>query len=169
MALRNLVITGFMGTGKSRIGRILAENMGMSFIDMDRTMEQRQGKTVSEIFADYGEPFFRELERQLCFELFQKSGQIIATGGGALIPRANRQLFSKDSVFCLRAPYEVLAERLSRNTKRPLAKNAKELWAERNYYYQKFFHQIDSWKEPPEKIAARIQRLFELDAQFEPP
>lgn len=169
MALRNLILTGFMGTGKSRIGRLLAANLNMPFVDMDRTIEQRQGKTVAEIFSDYGEPFFRELEKQLCFELSQKLGQIIATGGGALVPRANRQLFSKDSVFCLKAPYEVLAERLSRNSKRPLAANAKELFLERKPYYEKFFHQIDSWKDPPEQIAARMQRLYELDAQFEPP
>jgi 3-dehydroquinate synthase len=168
MAMKNLILTGFMGTGKSRIGRLLAANLNMPFIDMDRTIEQRQGKTVSEIFSDYGELFFRELEKQLCFELSKKSGQIIATGGGALVPRANRQLFAKDSVFCLQAPFEVLAERLSRNTKRPLAANAKEIFLERKPYYENFFHQIDSWKDPPEQIAARIQRLFELDAQFEP-
>lgn len=158
-----------MGTGKSRIGRILAENMKMPFIDMDRVIEQRQGKTINEIFAGYGEPFFRELEKQLCFELSQKSGQIIATGGGALISKANRQLFSKDSIFCLRAPLDILTERLSRNPKRPLAANAAELWMERKPDYDKIFHQIDSWKDSAEQIAAQIQRLFELDTQFGPP
>lgn len=169
MVVRNLVLTGFMGTGKSRIGRILAENLDMPFIDMDRTLEQQQGKTVAEIFADYGEPFFRELEKQLCFELSQKSGQVIATGGGAFLSKANRALFAQDSIFCLRAPYQVLAERLSRNSKRPLAANAYELWLERKQDYEKIFHQIDSWKDPAEQIAARIQRLFELDSQFEQP
>lgn len=82
MGIRNLVLTGFMGTGKSRVGRILAENLKMPFVDMDRTIEQRQGKTIAEIFADYGEPFFRELEKQLCFELSQKSGQLLPLGVG---------------------------------------------------------------------------------------
>lgn len=167
--MRNLVLTGFMGTGKSRVGRILAENLKMPFVDMDRTIEQRQGKTIAQIFVDYGEPFFRELEKQLCFELSQKSGQIIATGGGALIPSGNRQLFSKDSIFCLTAPLDILAERLSRNPRRPLAANAKELWLERKPAYEKIFHQIESWKDAPEQIATRIQRLFELDARFGSP
>src|SRR3989338_8038678 len=106
MALKNLVLTGFMGTGKSRVGRILADKLKMPFVDMDRVIEQRQGKTIVQIYKDYGEPFFRELEKQLCFELAQKKGQVIATGGGALIPKGNRDLFAGDSVFCLNAPLE---------------------------------------------------------------
>lgn len=167
--MRNLVLTGFMGTGKTRIGRILAENLSMPFVDMDRTLEQRLGKTVSQIFKDYGETFFREMERQVCFELSRKSGQIIATGGGALLPKANRQLFSKDSIFCLEAPFEILSERLSRNNKRPLAANAYELWIERQHTYKNIFHHVASWKDPAEVVAAKIQRLFGLDLIFQRP
>ncbi|MES2503764.1 MAG: 3-dehydroquinate synthase [Myxococcota bacterium] len=166
---RNIILAGFMGSGKSRIGRILAEKLSMPFVDMDRTIEERQGKTVQQIFAEYGEPFFRELERQLCFELSRKSGVIIASGGGALIPQGNRDLFAEHSIFCLRAPFEVLAERLSRNQKRPLAPHAKQLWVERQPIYDKIFHQVESHKEAPDKIAERIARLYELDARFEVP
>lgn len=169
MAEKNIVLAGFMGTGKSRIGRILAENLKMPFVDMDRAIEDRQGKSVQQIFSDYGEAFFRELEHQLALELSKKSAMVIATGGGALIPKANRELFAKDSIFCLRAPFEVIQERLSRNQKRPLTANAKQLWLERQPIYQKIFHQVDSFKDSPEQIAARIQRLFELDKCFERP
>ncbi len=164
-----MILTGFMGTGKSRIGRILADKLGMPYVDMDRLIEERQAMPITDIFKQYGEAFFRELEKQLCHELSQGSGQIISTGGGGLIPKENRAYFAKDSIFCLRAPFEVIAERLSRNSKRPLAANAHQLWLDRQPVYDKIFHQIASHGQPAEIIADRIAHLFKLDDSFPKP
>ena len=88
---RNIVITGFMGTGKSKVGLEVARRLGREFLDMDALIEERVGLTIPEIFAQRGEAFFRQQERQLCHELAQRRGLGIATGGGALIPGENLQ------------------------------------------------------------------------------
>ena len=164
----NIILTGFMGAGKSRIGRILAQNLQRPFVDMDRVIEQRQGKNIAQIFAEYGESFFRELEKQICFELAQKSGQIIATGGGTWANSDNRTAFEKDSIFCLKAPLDVLKERLKSSHRRPLAPQADGLYRSRKPIYDAILHQINTHLDSPDNIAARIGRLYELDQRFGP-
>ena len=83
----NLTITGFMGTGKTTVGRILAERLGRRLVDMDSCLEAELGKTIAEVFADDGEEVFRLAEARLCQQLASKSGLVIATGGGALVKR----------------------------------------------------------------------------------
>ncbi|GAF83047.1 unnamed protein product, partial [marine sediment metagenome] len=78
----NIIITGFMGTGKSIVAEELARKLRMEFIDMDQIIEERQGLTISDIFARYGENYFREQENKLVKELSRKENMVIATGGG---------------------------------------------------------------------------------------
>lgn len=155
-----------MGTGKTRVGRLLAKQMKMPFVDLDQMIEERQGIDISSLFQRYGQSFFRELEHQYCQELSKSSGQIIATGGGTLVSLANRKLFAQDSIFCLEAPFEVIRERLSRSQKRPLAANARELWIERRAEYRKFLHRISSWTHSVEWMVERIQVLYQLEQQL---
>ena len=87
----NIVITGFMGTGKSSVARELARRLMRPFVDMDAEIEARAGKPISDIFGQEGEPVFREMEAALCRELSTRQGLVIATGGGTLIDPHNRR------------------------------------------------------------------------------
>ena len=82
---KNIIITGFMGTGKSVVAQQLACKLKMEFIDMDRIIEERQGTSIADIFARYGENYFREQENKLVKKLSQKENMVIATGGGTLL------------------------------------------------------------------------------------
>ena len=100
----NITLVGFMGTGKSAVGRRLAEALGREFVDMDAVLEARQGLPVARIFAVKGEEFFRGLERELVAELAARRGLVIAAGGGVVLNPANlRQLSAAGPVICLRS------------------------------------------------------------------
>ncbi len=109
-ALPNLVVTGFMGTGKSRVGEEVARQLGRSFVDMDTEIEARASKSIPRIFAEDGEVAFRRMEAVLCAELSAPSGRVIATGGGALVDPANRAAMMRGgTVVCLTCgPEEIL-------------------------------------------------------------
>ena len=85
----NIIITGFMGTGKSVVAKEVARKLKMEFIDMDRIIEERRGTSIADIFAGYGENYFREQENKLVKELSQKENTVIATGGGTLLSSDN--------------------------------------------------------------------------------
>ena len=90
--MKNIVIIGMMGCGKSTCGRNLSALTGMTLVDTDQLITERTGKTPSEIFAEQGEQYFRDLETDLCRELSTQSGLIIATGGGLPLREENRRL-----------------------------------------------------------------------------
>ncbi len=118
--MRNLVLTGFMGTGKTTIGKMAAQRLNFRFIDMDDEIEKRLHKTVSQIFAEEGEEAFRGAERQLLGELIKNNGQVIATGGGTLVDVENRVLALHDEIctICLTASSEEILRRVSGDEKR---------------------------------------------------
>ncbi len=117
----NIVLTGFMGVGKSSVGRLLAMELNRKFIDMDTLIEQRQKRAINQIFADEGEPYFRQLEADLCRELAQKEGLVIATGGGALVPQENLRVMEQGNiVICLDCRPDVLWKRIGRSQNRPM-------------------------------------------------
>lgn len=121
MAKKNIVLCGFMGCGKSTIGNLLSRKMGMAFVDLDKYIEKKENKTVSEIFADSGEEYFRELEREASKELSEKKGVVIASGGGTLTFPENVEVLKKSGVIVLLdIPVEVVSERLKNDTTRPL-------------------------------------------------
>ena len=118
----NIIISGFMGSGKTRIGRQLAAALNMDFIDMDSYIEKNAGKTISEIFAEHGEAYFRELESQTVCVLSRMKNCVIATGGGTLMRHENVEEFRKGggAIYYLDVPLRALQERLKRDTRRPL-------------------------------------------------
>ncbi len=121
MSRKNIVLCGFMGCGKSTVGGLLAKKMGMSFIDLDTYIEKKENKTVSQIFADSGEAYFRQLEREVSKELAEKKGLIIATGGGTLTFEENVQALKRTGrIVLLDLPVEAIAIRLKNDTTRPL-------------------------------------------------
>lgn len=121
MTIRNLVLVGFMGTGKSTIGKRLAERLGWAFIDTDALIEQQQSMTISEMFRVHGEAFFRSVESRTIDEVLAGEGQVLATGGGAVLAEANRSSMLRNGyVVALKASAEVIIKRVAEDQGRPL-------------------------------------------------
>lgn len=146
---RNLVLIGFMGCGKTTVGRKLQQLLGYPFLDTDHLIEDRAGKPITGIFADQGEAAFREMETGALRELATEPNErrIIATGGGIVVRPENRELLrGLGFVVWLRAPVDTILQRVSRNQERPLLHtgNPRErvmaLLAERTPLYQETAH-----------------------------
>ncbi len=121
--MHNIVLIGFMGCGKSTIGRELHKKLGYPLIDADHLIEQQTGKSIPEIFANDGETAFRTMETQLINNMIaqQTSHHILSTGGGMVIKPENRTLLRQlGFVVWLSCPPEEILDRTSRNTNRPL-------------------------------------------------
>lgn len=170
----NVVITGFMGTGKSKVGREVARWLGREFLDMDTLIEQRVGKTIPEIFAQRGEGFFRRQERQLCQELANRRRLVIATGGGALIPAENRQALGAGGLLvCLTCDVGEILRRLAEVEDRPLLDVAdrreriETLLAERREAYSRIPHQIDTTGLTVEEVVGMVIELLKSEVVAE--
>ena len=120
--MNNIVLIGFMGCGKTTVGIKLSYHMRMAFLDTDKLIEKEQEKEITEIFAQDGEAYFREMETQLLEELIEtESGKIISTGGGLPVQAKNRPLLKKlGTVVYLKVKPETVYERLKDDDKRPL-------------------------------------------------
>ncbi len=115
----NLVLIGYRGTGKSSVGRIVAEKLGRRFIDVDVYVEENEGKTIKEIFAQDGEAGFREIEATAIKELCGQDNMVIATGGGAVLREENITNLKRNSfVSLLEADAEIINKRLNQDTER---------------------------------------------------
>jgi shikimate kinase len=111
---KNIVITGFMGTGKTTIGRIVADLLGWPFYDLDKIISRRDNRNISEIFAESGEAYFRGLESLVIDELRLLESAVITVGGGAFISDNNRLKMAENGViFCLTAEPEIIVKRLA--------------------------------------------------------
>jgi len=155
---RNIVITGFMATGKTTVGKLVAERLGRPFIDTDDVIVQRAGKSIPEIFAQDGEAAFRQMERDLVMELATQRGLVIATGGGMLVDPVNREtMLETAAVFCLDVSPDVLEQRLAEQTGRPLAANWRELYEQRRTVYAVIPNHIHIIPQKPEWVAEKIE------------
>lgn len=172
---RNIVLTGFMGTGKTSVGRALAQMLDREFVDMDARLEAREGMTIAAIFAEKGEPYFREHERDLCRELAAGHDLVIATGGGALVSAENRRVFHNAHVICLDASADEILRRLAGEEERPLLRGDKRANVEnllntrRDAYAQIALH-FPTDAQTPEQIARHIlQRLAPREIRVKTP
>lgn len=119
--IQNIALIGFMGTGKSSVGQIVAAQLHFTFLDTDHVIEARAGKTISEIFAEQGEPAFRELEKKIVTELVTRKKTVVSTGGGLPAnPENLASLKTHSLVVCLWASPEKIWERVRSQTHRPL-------------------------------------------------
>lgn len=166
--MRNLVITGFMATGKTAVGRAVAERLGRPFVDMDAEIERRAGKLIPRIFEEEGEAAFRRLEAALCAELASQQGLVIATGGGTLVDPGNcARMLETSTVVCLSCHVEEILRRLRHegDPERPLLRGTdlrtrvESLLAERSPAYAAIPWQLDTTGQSVEEIAGRICEL----------
>lgn len=118
---RNIILVGFMGTGKSTVGVMLAEMLGFSFIDTDAQVVKKAGCSIPEIFAEHGEVYFRQIEHEVIAGVLQGKGQVISTGGGAVLREDNRQaMLGNGQVIALTADMDIIVERVRQDRNRPL-------------------------------------------------
>jgi 3-dehydroquinate synthase len=163
----NIVLTGFMGTGKSSVGRAAAVRLGRPFLDMDTEIEARAGKAISAIFAEDGEAVFRQMEADLCRELSARQGLVIATGGGALVNATygadnRRRLMASGPVFCLTSDVDMILKRLAQAQDRPLLDvndrrtEVEALLARRSEAYAAIPRQIDTTDLPLQTVVDHV-------------
>ncbi len=167
----NIVLVGFMGTGKTSAGKILAEQLGMTFLDMDEEIVRREGRSIPEIFGSDGEAYFREVERSLVRELAEGSGRVIATGGGVVLNPANIDDFSRTgSVVCLWASPEWILKRVGGDTNRPLLQvddklgKIRSMLEARKSLYEAIPERIDTDGQSPGETAVVVIRRVRPDA-----
>lgn len=168
---RNIVLMGFMGTGKTAVGKRLATRLGMEFVDMDHVIEHRAGKSVSRIFAEDGEPRFREMERALAAELSAHCGLVIGCGGGVVLNPDNVRQFQRSGlVVCLTASADTIFKRTSRSRHRPLLEKEDrfqrivDLLDKRRALYAAIPNQIDTEALSIQQVVDAIIRLHEQSA-----
>ena len=168
MQKRNIVLVGFMGTGKTSVGQAVAARLDMSFLDMDDIIEERQARPITRIFAEDGEPFFRRLERELVVELADRQGLVIGAGGGIVLDRNNIAQFEKSGlVVCLGATPAAILQRVQHQTHRPLLagddKFAKieEILRGRQPLYDAVACQVDTNGRTLQQVAEEIVALYE--------
>ncbi|MGI6113849.1 MAG: shikimate kinase [Mahellales bacterium] len=137
------MLVGFMGTGKTTIGKELARRLNFTFIDTDERIERKTGLTVNDIFKEYGEKYFRRLEHDLIREISLFNRCIISTGGGVVLNVENIKLLKQRGVIvCLKADYKYLLKRLKAASNRPLLageniyEKIPKLLKEREQYYK---------------------------------
>lgn len=163
---RNIVITGFMATGKSTVAPLVADKLGRRFVETDAEIEQRTRMSIPDIFQLQGEAAFRQMERDLVHHLAAHDNLVIATGGGTLIDPDNRRILTEQAfVVCLNASLDELAARLNAQERagRPLAQNWRAVLEQRREIYAALPHQIDTTDKSPEDIADEIvHRLHAL-------
>jgi shikimate kinase len=162
---RNIILTGFMGTGKSTVGQLVAAELNREFVDMDTLIEQREDRPIRQIFAESGEGYFRQLEADLCRELAEPKGLVIATGGGALVAEANLRVMESGSlVICLDCDPAVLWQRIGQSEHRPMLATQDEtrfarlaaLLEQRAPAYGRIKHHLDVTHLSPEEAAKQI-------------
>ena len=171
--MKNVVLAGFMGTGKTAVGRALAKRLKMRFIDMDDVIEARERMKISEIFEKKGEPHFRRAEKMTAKDIAVQSGLVVAAGGGAIIDEDNLRNFKSNGViFCLTATPDKILERTKGHIHRPLLnvsdpkEKIAELLAKRAQYYARADYRVDttdlSVNEVVDKIAQHLKVVERL-------
>ena len=149
--MRNIYLVGFMGTGKTAVGRALAKKLKVQLVDIDDLIVKKENRSINDIFSQSKEPYFRKLEQETLREIALGNGQIVACGGGIVINPDNIAIMKKSgTMIALTARPEIIYERVKRASHRPLLKVAdplekiKELLALRKPYYEQAHVVIDT-------------------------
>ena len=139
--MKNIVLIGFMGSGKTAVGRKLAKKIGWKFVDVDAEIVKSEGMSITKIFEKYGEVYFRRLETEAARKILDGSGKIVATGGGIVVKKRNIPVIKKRGVVAyLKNSFAESEKRLKGKKDRPLFRNinnARKLYKERLELYEK--------------------------------
>jgi len=167
--IRNLALIGFMGTGKSSVGRAVADSLHFTFLDTDHVIEARADKSIKDIFAQDGEPVFRDLEARIVEELTHRSKTVISTGGGLPTREANlNSLKSHALVLCLWASPEAIYERVRDHSHRPLLNDPdplariRDLLAVREAYYRQADVLVNTEMRSIREVAMQVLHHFHM-------
>jgi shikimate kinase len=167
----NLYLVGFMGTGKTTVGRIVAQRMGFALLDSDHEIERLRGKPVARIFAEEGEAVFRSLEREFIEQGHPPSRTVVACGGGLVTSPGLLELMQKKGVvICLQASIETILKRTAGNSNRPLLNvedpeaRLRELYAQREPIYRRSGTLILTDARPLEDIVNHVMRTYRREA-----
>lgn len=159
--MKNIVLIGFMGTGKSCVGKLLAEKLSFSFADTDLLVEEEAKMSIPQIFSQYGEAHFRSCEKKAVREAAERSNIVISTGGGVPMFEENRQVLRKNSIIiCLCASVDTIMDRTKGRGSRPLLNSQKDkiqaLLDERKPFYDEADFIIDTDDLSPLQIVGEI-------------
>jgi len=162
--MKNIVLIGFMGTGKTTIGRLLAGRLKRPFIDTDKRVEYECSLPISEIFSQFGEDYFRQKEKDVILQVSRYHNVIIATGGGVVLSPENMKRLKKNGIIiALTASSETILERTGRRSNRPLLVDVisrqqvvDQLLEERDELYQRADFSIDTTRSSPQHVITEI-------------
>jgi len=167
----NLYLVGFMGTGKSTVGRVVAPRIGFRFLDSDHEIERAQGRTVAEIFAQEGEAGFRAMEREFIERGHPATRTVVSCGGGLVAqPGMLEALLGRGVVVCLHASLETIRERTSQRRNRPLLEGEdpfaqiRELYAAREAVYRRSGSLVLTDGRPLPDVVAHVIRVWRREA-----
>ena len=164
----NVILTGFMGTGKTIVGKLLADLLDYDFVDTDALIEAGYGQSIPQIFAEFGEPAFRQMERDVAQALAEHMGLVISTGGQMMLHAANVAALGQNGrIFCLTATPETILARVTGDgvAERPLLavpnpqQRILDLLGQRREKYQQF-PQIATDNREPQDVAQQIIELL---------
>jgi shikimate kinase len=162
--MKNIVLTGFMGTGKTAVGRELSRLLNMKLIDVDTEIERAQNMTITELFKQFGEQRFREIETEMIKNITRNMNIIISTGGGVVLKQENMDALRVNGIIvCLKAKPETILNRTNNNNERPLLQvgnpleRIRDLLNFRNPFYEKADIIIDTEEKTPLHIAEEIR------------
>ena len=165
--MKNLILTGFMGTGKTEVSRELARLLTMKLIDIDTEIEKSVRMSINQIFKQFGEQKFREMETEMIEKVSSEKNVIISTGGGTVLKQENMDVLKKTGmVICLMATPETILRRTSGTSERPLLQVEKpldkinELLHFRQPFYEKADMMIDTDNKTPLQIAEEIVAII---------
>jgi shikimate kinase len=165
--MKNIVLVGFMGTGKTSVGKSIADTLKMRLVNTDDLIEKKEGMPINEIFSKRGEPYFRKLEREVVKGISKGENSIIDAGGGIVINEVNvKDLKGNGIIFCLNAEPEEILRRTKKYTHRPLLNvdgplaEIKNLLNKRKEYYKRADYQIDTNGKNAEEVAKEIIEIY---------
>ena len=163
----NLVFLGMMGSGKSSIGLMVSKKLNIDFVDVDQEIEKKIGMTISKIFENQGEKYFREIEELITLKLLKKNKTVISLGGGAFLNnKIKKEVLDNHISFWLKWDIKTLVNRIQNSQKRPIAfKSSKneliDLIKKRSIVYSKAMYKIDCENLTKNEIVRNIRKIYE--------